>query len=59
MHAHDIWNQPRNVNVSGKQKLIVEVYEEYNHIITQKGNTVTINKNRDAAWQIIANRLNA
>ena len=43
---------------SGEQKLLVEVYEEYKHIITQKGNTVSINKNRDAAWQIIADRLN-
>ena len=36
---------------SGEQKLLVEVYEEYKHVITQKGNTVTITKNREAAWQ--------
>ena len=29
----------------GEQKLLVEVYEEYKHIISQKGNNVTINKN--------------
>ena len=29
----------------------MEVYEEYKHIITQKGNTVTIFKNREAVWQ--------
>jgi hypothetical protein len=34
----------------GEQKLLVEVYEEYKHIINQKGNNVTINKNREAAW---------
>ena len=36
---------------SGEQKLLVEVYEEYKHIATQKGNKLTINKNREAAWQ--------
>ncbi|XP_059925000.1 uncharacterized protein LOC132470405 isoform X1 [Gadus macrocephalus] len=44
---------------SGEQKLLIEVYEDYKHIITQKGNTIIINKNRDAAWQVIADRLNA
>ena len=59
--APEIWNQPRTVNVeswikcpkrterglsSGEQKLLVGVYEEYKHIITQKRNTVTINKKK-------------
>jgi hypothetical protein len=26
-------------------------YEEYKHKITKKGNTVTLNKNREATWQ--------
>ena len=54
-YAPEIWNQPRTVNVeswikcpkrglsSGEQKLLVGVYEEYKHIITQKRNTVSIN----------------
>ena len=36
---------------SGEQKLVVEVYEETKHMITQRGNTVTITKDREAAWQ--------
>ena len=66
MHAPEIWNQPRTVNVeswlkcpkrterglsSGKQKLLVGVYEEYKHIIAKKKHTVTINKNSEAPWQ--------
>ena len=57
--AHKICNRPRIVNVESwikcpkrterdldlhKQKLLVEVNEEYKHTITEKGNTVTINK---------------
>jgi hypothetical protein len=39
--------------------LLVEVYEEFKHTITQKGNTVTINKDREAACNKIADLLNA
>ena len=62
MLAHEICNQPRmsthesnvrkgqsGILSSGEQKLLVEVYEEYKHIITQKGNTVTINKYKEIA----------
>jgi hypothetical protein len=43
---------PSRIFSRGEQKLLVEVYEDkYKHIITQKGNTVTINKNREAAWR--------
>ena len=43
---------------SGEQKLLVEVCEEYKHIITtQKGNTVTINKKQGE--NKIADLLNA
>ena len=67
-YAPEIRNQPRTVNVEswikcpkrtkrdlsrGEQKLLVEVYEEYKHIITSKRNAVTIDKNREATWQTI------
>ena len=41
--APEIWNQHRTVNVDSWIKCLVGVYEEYRHIITQKGNTITIN----------------
>jgi hypothetical protein len=43
---------PSGIFSRGELKLLVEVYEVYKHIITQKGNIVTINKYREAIWQI-------
>ena len=58
-HGSNVRKGPSGIFSSGEQKLLVEVYEEYKHIATQKGNTVTINKYREAIWQKIANLLNA
>ncbi|XP_039646769.1 uncharacterized protein LOC120552646 isoform X5 [Perca fluviatilis] len=44
---------------AAEQTLLMEVYEDYSHIIRKKGNTAAINKARDVAWQNIADRLNA
>ena len=63
MRTHEIWNQPRTVNVEAwikcpkTEAACGGIYEEYKHIITQKGNTVTINKNRKPGKKI-ANLLN-
>jgi hypothetical protein len=48
-HGSNIRKGPSGIFSSGEPKLLVEVYEEYKHIITQKGNTGTIHKNREAA----------
>ena len=58
-HWSNVRKGPSGIFSSGKQKLLVEVYEEHKHIITQKGNTVTINKYREAIWQKNAHLLNA
>jgi hypothetical protein len=58
-HESNVRKGQSGILSSGEQKLLVEVYEEYKHIITQKGNTVTINKNREAAWQKKRHLLNA
>jgi hypothetical protein len=50
-HGSNVQKGPGRIFSSGEQKLLVEVYEEYKHIVTQKGNNLTINKNREAAWQ--------
>ena len=42
-----------------EQQLLMEFYEEVKHIIRKKGNTSTIVKEREKAWQTIADRLNA
>ena len=44
---------------AGEQQLIMEFYEDYKTIITKKGNITIINKARDAAWESIAERINA
>ena len=41
---------PNGTFFSGGQKLLVEVFEDI-YIITPKGNTVTIYRNREAARQ--------
>jgi hypothetical protein len=51
-HGSNVRKGPSGIFSRGEQKLLVEVYEDkYKHIITQKGNTVTIYKNREAAWR--------
>lgn len=44
---------------ASEQRLILETYEEFRHVITKKGNTAAINKIREKGWQEIADRLNA
>jgi len=43
---------------SAEQSLLMELYDDYRDIITEKGNTTAINKAREMAWQKIADRLN-
>ena len=42
-----------------EQPLLMELYEEVTPLIRKKGNTSTIIKEREKAWQTIADRLNA
>ena len=42
-----------------EQQLIMEIYEEVKHIRSKKGNTAAVIKQRDKAWQTIADQLNA
>ncbi|KAM8829050.1 uncharacterized protein AB9W97_004681 isoform 2-T2 [Spinachia spinachia] len=42
-----------------EQQLIMETYEEVKHLICKKGNTAAVIKQREKAWQTIADRLNA
>ncbi|KAM9500933.1 uncharacterized protein Hap1MRO34_006915 isoform 1-T1 [Clarias gariepinus] len=42
-----------------EQQLLMETYEEVKHIICKKGNTAAVIKQRENAWQTIADRLNA
>ncbi|CAJ1081765.1 uncharacterized protein LOC128515993 isoform X3 [Xyrichtys novacula] len=42
-----------------EQQLLMELYEEVKPLICKKGNTSTIIKEREKAWQTIADRLNA
>jgi hypothetical protein len=53
-HVSNVRQGTSGIFSGGEQKLLVEVYEEYKHryfFSTQNGNNVTINKNREAAWQ--------
>jgi hypothetical protein len=36
-HGSNVRKGPSGIYSSGEQKLLVEVYEEYNYIITQRG----------------------
>ena len=47
-HGSNVQKGPSGIFSSGEQELLVEVYEEHKHIITQKGNTVTIYRNSEA-----------
>lgn len=40
-------------------QILMEAYEEVKDIIKKKGNTATVIKQREKAWQSIADRLNA
>ncbi|KAM9459067.1 uncharacterized protein ACWYII_010829 isoform 4-T8 [Salvelinus alpinus] len=40
-------------------QILMEAYEEVKYIIKKKGNTATVIKQREKAWQSIADRLNA
>ncbi|XP_046881830.1 uncharacterized protein LOC124471381 isoform X2 [Hypomesus transpacificus] len=42
-----------------EQQLLMTIYEEVKHIICKKGNTAAVIKQREQAWQTIADRLNA
>ncbi|KAK0151074.1 hypothetical protein N1851_007765 [Merluccius polli] len=42
-----------------EQQLLMEFYEDVKDTIRKKGNTHAINKEREKAWQTIADRLNA
>ena len=42
-----------------EQQLLMTIYEEVKHIIYKKGNTAAVIKQREQAWQTIADRLNA
>jgi len=44
---------------ANEQHLLMETFEELKHIILKKGNTAAIIKERERAWQTIADRLNA
>ncbi|XP_028321114.1 uncharacterized protein LOC114474792 isoform X2 [Gouania willdenowi] len=42
-----------------EQQLLLDSYQEFNHLICRKGNTILAIKEREKGWQAIANRLNA
>ncbi|XP_074538431.1 uncharacterized protein LOC141799884 [Halichoeres trimaculatus] len=42
-----------------EQAMLLQLYEEVKHIIHKKGNTSVIKKEREKAWQLITDRLNA
>ncbi|KAK0155462.1 hypothetical protein N1851_002126 [Merluccius polli] len=44
---------------TAEQQLLMEFYEEVEDTIRKKGNTTAIIKEREKAWQTIADRLNA
>ena len=43
-HGSNVREGPSGIFFGSEKKMLVEVYEEYKHIITQKGNTVTLIK---------------
>ncbi len=74
MHVHGILKKiPKSITESpmpkmdkthaahfspNEQQLLMETYEEVKHIICKKGNTAAVIKQRENAWQTIADRLN-
>ena len=42
-----------------EQAMLLELYEQVKHIIHKKGNTSAAKKEREKAWQLIMDRLNA
>lgn len=42
-----------------EQSLLMQCYEEVKHVLTKKGNTAAVKKQREMAWDSIAQRLNA
>ena len=44
---------------ASEQAIIMSLYEDHKHIIMAKSNTATAARARQAAWQKIADKLNA